>query len=311
MTIKQIYLTLFIMMLNKSNLIFCAKLAGIKPIIQKIYINSCKDDLNMMPQENERQYLIKNKEQEFLFIGDETQKQLYMNNNEFLKDKKLISISPGGYSGFYQMGICSFIKDNYNLENYIFSGASAGAWNSLFMTFKKDQTEFALKILSDEVMMESNILDIELKIKKVLLREYANDDFDFKRLFVGVTTINKLELQTNIFSDFDNLEDAIDCCIASSHIPFITGPFTNSYHNMRTYDGGFSKYPYLNLKKSVLHITPNTMKNVKKSKFCFSQLYDYINQFQKKNHDCIGMYDNGYNNARENRDKLNKIFLQN
>ena len=43
--------------------------------------------------------------------------------------------------GFYLFGISSYIKKNYKLDNYIFSGASAGAWNSLFMCFKKNPSE--------------------------------------------------------------------------------------------------------------------------------------------------------------------------
>ena len=53
--------------------------------------------------------------------------------------KKLITITPGGYKGFYTLGICHYIKENYNLENYYFSGASAGSWNALFLSFKSNK----------------------------------------------------------------------------------------------------------------------------------------------------------------------------
>ena len=49
---------------------------------------------------------------------------------------KIISISPGGFKGFYQLGISSYIKDNYYTENILFTGASAGAWVSLMMVYK-------------------------------------------------------------------------------------------------------------------------------------------------------------------------------
>lgn len=71
---------------------------------------------------------------------------------------------------------------------------------------------------------------------------------------------------TNIFSEFNSLEDAINCCIASSHIPFITGGITNRYHNMYTFDGGFSDYPYLNFTENVLHITPGMWKKNNQNK---------------------------------------------
>ena len=48
----------------------------------------------------------------------------YMENNiDNYEKKKLIILSPGGINGFYMLGVCNYIKDNYNLTNYIFSGA--------------------------------------------------------------------------------------------------------------------------------------------------------------------------------------------
>lgn len=49
------------------------------------------------------------------------------------KKPNMITISPGGIYGFYTLGTCSYIKNNYNISDYIFSGASAGSWNSLYM----------------------------------------------------------------------------------------------------------------------------------------------------------------------------------
>ena len=48
-----------------------------------------------------------------------------INDLDYLKYKKVISISPGGIQGVYFMGIISFINDHYDLSNVIFTGASA------------------------------------------------------------------------------------------------------------------------------------------------------------------------------------------
>jgi len=45
-------------------------------------------------------------------------------------------------------------------------------------------------------------------------------------------------------------------CIASSNVPFITGSIFQKYRNTFSYDGIFSKCPYLT-KKPALHIHPN------------------------------------------------------
>jgi hypothetical protein len=176
-----------------------------------------------------------------------TPKLEFYENNEFIKNKKLISISPGGFKGFYELGILSYIKDNYDLTNYIFSGASAGAWNALFMCYKHNTHNFIYNILTKN-RQSINIKEVQYFLKYTLLSKYNTDDFDLRKLFIGVTTIDNFKLDTNIFSDFISLEDAINCCMASSHIPFITGDMTNRYRDTYTLDGGFSQYPYLNIK---------------------------------------------------------------
>ena len=112
-------------------------------------------------------------------------------------------------------------------------------------------------MLSSDLKKVKSINELEYSIKYKILKSFSEDDFNLERLFIGVTTIQNKQFQTSIFSDFDNLEDAINCCIASSHIPLVTGGLSNRYHDMYTFDGGFSTYPYLNLTQSVLHVSPN------------------------------------------------------
>jgi hypothetical protein len=242
---------------------------------------------------------------------------LYLKDNEYIKDKKLISISPGGFKGFYMLGITTFIKENYGLDNFIFSGASAGAWNSLFMTYKHDPIEFVIGMLDDKLNDAISIIDLEYVIKYKILNKYSENDFDLKRLFIGVTSFEKLKIKTHIFSDFDTLEDALNCCIASSHIPYITGStFLNKYQNMNTFDGGFSKYPYLNVIKPSLHITPGMWKDenqennqktyVEKLLRLQTHVSDYTTLFSRSKYNFTDLFDKGYSDA-----KKNKLFLDN
>ena len=208
---------------------------------------------------------------------------LYLKENENVADKKLISISPGGFKGFYMLGTATFIKENYKLDKYIFSGASAGAWNSLFMTYKHDPIDFVINVLDDRLNNAISIFDLEYEIKYKILHRYTEIDFDLQKLFIGVTSFENMKVKTHIFSDFDTLEDALNCCIASSHIPYITGTtFLNKYQNMNAFDGGFSKYPYLNIIKPSLHITPNMWKDDKKSNVKTSYIKNLFN-FPEKN----------------------------
>jgi len=258
--------------------------------------------------------IVKNKDNRH-FTDDANGKELYLQENNFIKDKKLISISPGGYKGFYMLGICSFIKENYNLDKYIFSGASAGAWNSLFMSYKGDPLEFISNIMDPTIINKTtSIFEIEILLKMKLLQTYKSEDFDMNRLFIGVTTYNRLNFNTNIFTDFDNVEDAVNCCIASSHIPLITGGIFNKYNDMYSFDGGFSEFPYLSIMQPTMHITPSmweVQKKVLENLNVYSKIKTFYNNttlFSREKYDLFKLFDNGFADAKKNKDKLDLIF---
>lgn len=275
--------------------------------------NGIQQIFNSENVEKNPQCIIANKDN---LIYSEKDRELFLEKNNFIKDKKLISISPGGLKGFYELGILSYIKDNYDMENYIFSGASAGSWNALFMCYKKDTKKFVFNLLDSKLSQIKSLKDLEYFLKYKILTSYDNDDFDLRRLFIGVTTIKNFKKRTNIFSDFDNLEDAINCCIASSHIPLITGGLTNRYHDMYTFDGGFSNYPYLNFTENILHITPGMWKKLnndqKQYKFLkpLRSLNIVLELFTiRKNSNYMELFDHGYEDAKSNKELLDKIFL--
>ena len=261
----------------------------------------------------------------------EKDKDLFLEDNNFIKNKKLISISPGGLKGFYELGVLSYIKDNYDLDGYIFSGASAGAWNALFMCYKNDTKQFVYNLLDYKLSQIKSVKELEYFLKYKILSRYDSNDFDLRRLFIGVTTLKQFKPVTNIFSDFNSLEDAINCCIASSHIPLITGGLTNRYHDMYTFDGGFSNYPYLNFSENVLHITPSMWKklnvnvnsnpnpnpndNVNNKKQAFLNSFTSLNVILElfimiKNKNYMELFDNGYLDAKTNKELLDKIFVE-
>lgn len=242
-------------------------------------------------------------------------KQYVEERKDFFKDRKMIAISPGGYKGFYIFGIVSFIKDHYPMDNFIYSGASAGAWNSLFLTFKNTTDVFLEPIIQDleKIKKLNTPHEIESYMKKTILTNYRTSDFELNRLFVGVTTIQNYTRLTNIYTEFSDLEDAIDCCIASSHIPFITGGMTNKYDNKFTFDGGFSTYPYLKIMTPKLYITPSIFKknnngenDPSKEKF---SLKDTTTLFSRKDYDFFELYKKGYQDAQWNKDFLDKFLL--
>lgn len=235
---------------------------------------------------------------------------LFIHENLFIKNKDLITISPGGIRGFYLLGILSYIKSNYNTDNLIYSGASAGAWNSLFMCYKGDTLEFVYDLLNSDIIKSKNLNEIEYFMKYKILKKYKNEDFELNKLFIGVTTISNFKICSNIFTDFNTLEDAINCCMASSHIPFITGGLTHKYNNMFTFDGGFSNNPYLD-KKSLLHISPVIWNKLEKKPFILNNIFTFKHFFSVKSNNLLKLYDDGYQDAKNNKKYLDNIFENN
>lgn len=250
----------------------------------------------------------------YLYFVDSFKKQtpfLFLVKQNY-HDKKIITLSPGGFRGFYVLGLCKFIKENYDLKDYVFSGASAGAWNSLFLSYNGNSDKFVNSVMSVDIKKQNSLYNVQQSIKETLLEFFDETEFDFQKLYIGTTIIKDLRFRPIIYSDFNNLEDAIDCCIASSHIPFITGGFKYNYRGINTYDGGFVKFPYLNNEYSSIHITPSiwnteesTFEKIKRRK---KRLSDYSTLFNKNGHNIKELYLDGYKDAEENKEKLNKIF---
>ena len=213
---------------------------------------------------------------------------------------KVIHIMPGGLYGFYMFGVCKFIKENYNLNDYIFYGASAGSWNSLYMCLKNNNDDKFIESIIQETNEHNNLQDLQINIKNNLLDHYSEQDFDFKKLHITLCTLEKkpLFLKKNIVNDFDNLEDAINCCIASSHIPFVCGNLYHIYKMHKCIDGGVFRKPFSSYKnKPKLVINYELWKNEKIKNH---------NSLRKNNLKIL--FDEGYEDSIKNKYILDEIF---
>ena len=228
---------------------------------------------------------------------------------------RIISISPGGYKGFYQLGIGSYIKDNYNTKNYLFSGASAGAWVSLMMVYKGNHHKLINNLINwTNEINTTHLHVIQHQLKHKIISNYDSSEFDLKRIYIGVVQFNQLYSlpNINIYTNFPTLEEAIDCCIASSHIPFVTGGLIKKYKNKYSFDGGFSNFPYLKIhdKSIILHIHPNLWLNEKKPKYKYNlDINAYTTLFSIENFNLSQLYLNGYNDTKKNKEQLDVLLL--
>lgn len=248
-------------------------------------------------------------------IIQKSRRQLYSGNdvnrfiqNTDIQNKKLITISPGGYLGFYMMGVIAYLKTYYDLSSCVFSGSSAGAWNAILAVYNKHSEDFyhTLRETITDVnsrFKEMSIIELELHLKEVILKMYKHEDFDFSKCYIGVTQVDALQPKVTMYTDFENLSDALNCCIASSHIPFVTGKMTHKYDGVDSYDGGFSYNPNLRTMEPYLKITPDIWtKDHKQGLEAITTL------FSKSKYDLVELFDYGFIDTHENRDVLDEFL---
>lgn len=225
------------------------------------------------------------------------------NNNKLLLflqkhifNKNIISLSPGGIFGYYDTGTCTTVKKNFNITNTIYSGASAGSWNTIFMSYKYNIDDLIKNILNIPINKKTSFQNIQLMLKNKLYEKYNSDDFNLNDIYISVTVFENFSFTKYIYTNFRSLEDALNCCIASSNIPFITGNLILKYENKISYDGGFFKDPYFLIKKPILQINSNM----------WNRNHSILSSFIKKN--INELYNEGINDSVKNIDILKNIF---
>jgi hypothetical protein len=213
---------------------------------------------------------------------------------------KSLILKPGGLKGYYMLGISQYIKQHYNLSDWHYYGSSAGAWNALYLSCKKDKK--LLGQVSDLHQFSYNDLyDLERTVKKRILNNFVIDDFDLSKLHICISNKRKWvpSLRKNIISDFYDLEDILECCISSSHVPYISnGNLFYEYRNIKSMDGGMFLNPHRKNINQDFILKPNIWNNQK------------INSMS--NIDCLdinGLLYEGYNDACIHHKELDEIFI--
>ena len=294
-----------------------SKLVGIRPLSNIIYneLSSstllCNNQLNNFDFTKGPKKVMNNLLQQNYYLRNNIQ-----NNNFYLNDsKKVISISPAGLKGFYSFGVALYLKENYDLTDVIYSGASAGSWISLYMAHKGDPLEIPFKLMDLDYEKISSVFELEINMKNTFLKKYNVDDFDMNKVYIGVTGIHNLQLVSNIYSQFDTLLDALDACIASSHIPLVSGGLITKYNDLISFDGGLSNYPYVNFSKPILHINPGMWKNEKRYLLdtCMEQdtldlMNCYVGLRTSNLKNVTEMIEKGYSDSMQNRHILDDIL---
>ena len=207
-----------------------------------------------------------------------------------------IVISPGGRYGMYTLGICHYIKNNFDIKHKKIVGFSSGSWNGLFMCMKKKYLNNALR-----EGFKINNISVPNMLKKTIniVKKYKINQFNINNLYIGTCNFNK----HIIYNNFITIDDAIRCCVSSSFVPFMTyNDIMYIYKNKLSFDGGFY---YNNYKKSL----PSSTLIISFRMFGRYKNSNIITEkFNKNKPSAYQLYIKGYSDAVKNHDYFEKYF---
>jgi hypothetical protein len=211
-----------------------------------------------------------------------------------------IIYNTGGYYGFYQLGVCHYIKNHFEYKNKITLGISAGSWLNLFMSLDNNKSQNFLNNVFEKIPSDCPIYKLP-KFFKSIIQEYKFEDFDVSKMNIAVTDLDNRKM--NIYNNFISLDEIVRCCTASSFIPFITyKDLFFFYKNKLSLDGGLLKRFYLK------HINVEKTLIIKFNMFNRFKWYPLLSFIKPKN-SFYELYMFGYNDALKNHSHLEKYFI--
>ena len=220
-------------------------------------------------------------------------KLIYDKQKEIIPD---IVFSPGGRYGMYSLGICHYVKNNFNIKNKKIVGFSSGSWNALFMCMKK---KYLNNILREGFKINNVSVPTMLKKTINIVKKYKIKQFNIKNLYIGSCHFN----EHIIYNKFITMDDVIRCCISSSFVPFITyNDIIYIYKNKLSFDGGFY---YKNYKQTL----PSRTLIISFRMFGRHQNLNLMTERLKKNKEsAYQLYIKGYHDAAKNHAYFETYF---
>lgn len=225
--------------------------------------------------------------------------------NSYKNNKPLkIHIHGGGNTAPYLLGILAYIKKNFDINNSIYSGVSAGTYISLISIFQNDLTDFdkLWKLyISDNKNYSIPIYEFD-KISKTLsnniIKNHQNDiNISNINLNIYISKINnnyKTELVYH--NKYDTFDDLIKLCECSCYLPYLSGSsFAKKYKNNLYIDGVFA-LNYNKIQNNDLIITKKMWNRVISPD---NYLYCNYNNYKR-------LYDLGWEDTKKNHNVLEK-----
>ena len=221
-------------------------------------------------------------------------------------NNKFISYNPSGIYGFYTLGISSYILENYDTKKYNFIGASSGSWNALISTYKYDHRNFSKNLINQDFFNNiSSVDNLQKNMGNYIIDNYKSEDFYLNKLNICISILEGGKLNSHIVDNFTRIEDAIELCMLSSHLPFLTSnELIKKYNNKVVFDGGLSKYPPDNIS---IHYTISMDKFKNKN---ITSALCYIIKGNLSKESIINFYLDGYKDSKNNKKDIDNYFRE-
>lgn len=227
---------------------------------------------------------------------------IYYKKSKYKPENFDIMLAHGGILGFYTLGICHFIKNNYNIKNKKMIGFSAGSLNLVFMSIdNKYNNDFLLNLFKLKIRCDDSPIKILQLVIKNMLNSINFEDLDLNNKCIGVTT-NDLSLKK--INCYRSNKELLNACIASSFIPFGTYPDIFYFYKGKNYFDGAIVY-YLLLKNQINKDCLIVSYHMFKRNFKFKLL----NLLNKREISMYELYIIGYHDAIMNKKYLDSYFL--
>jgi len=220
-------------------------------------------------------------------------------NVDFIPD---IVISPGGYNGFYQLGLCHYIKNNFDCSNKKILGFSSGSWAGLFMCLDNKHSNECVRNIFKQIDKCCPLPKMP-DIFQNAIEKYSYSDFNISNLHIGLTNVHSKNIE--IQNQFLTIKDCTDCCIGSSFVPYVT--YTDLfyfYNNKCVVDGGFYYKQYI----EKIDTSKVLIINYKIFRPHFNKQGLHLVNFFKPKRTLYDLYLLGYKNAQLNHDYLKQYF---
>lgn len=215
-----------------------------------------------------------------------------------------IIISPCGFYGLYNLGICHYIKNHFHVKGKKIAGLSSGSFNAFFLCLNKKKSTCMIEELFrlNNIHKKKNIRKYAEDILKTLEINFTIHDINQENLYIGLSHINNLVFH----HDFKNIQQLIQCCMGSSFIPGITHKdLIYFYEKKYTLDGAlwYRQYKkYIDTEKTLI-ISPKIFGRYKGNKLIYDSIF-------RKNLNLYSLYLNGYHDARKNHDYFKKYLKE-